>query len=187
MSTARASTDDGQYRLLPGEAPKLISISVDLITSLEIAPLLDPTSEARPASEEEEQGLYPYRSRALTGIEKLLAILALLFLLLAAVFIGLFAGTASQLKKARHQPTPTQTHTVDRPHATTTVTATTTVGHPTPTDKPDTKNQTCLSRECILLASEILQNIDDSIDPCEDFYMYASMLIPISDSNPIRH
>lgn len=110
-----------------------------------------------------------------------------MFLLLAATFVGLFAGTAVQLGKERHKPAVTQTYTsyVSEKHpATATVTATTTIGHggqhpfpvPAPTGKPEDKDkvEVCLSRECVLLASEILQNIDESVDPCEDFYSYAS-------------
>jgi endothelin-converting enzyme len=136
----------------------------------ETAPLLDPTTDAQPADET----TYTGRARTLTTIEKILAVAALLFLLLAATFIGLFAGTANQLKKARHQPAATHTHTVPGSHATTTVTATKTIGAPAPTGKPGHQNETCFSRECILLASEILQNIDDTVDPCEDFYSFAS-------------
>jgi len=138
--------------------------------TIETAPLLDPTTDAHAEHEED----YSNRSRALTKIERLLAVAAILFLLLAAVFIGLFAGTANQLKKARQQPAPTHTHVASGDRKTATVTATTTVFQPTPTAHPDPKNKTCLSRECILLASEILQNIDDTVDPCEDFYMFAS-------------
>ena len=137
---------------------------------VETAPLLNSTTDDHVAHEED----YSNRSRALTKTERLLAIAAILSLLLAAVFIGLFAGTANQLKKARHQPAPTHTHVPSGDHKTATVTATTTVSQPVPTAQPDPKNKTCLSRECILLASEILQNIDDTVDPCEDFYMFAS-------------
>jgi endothelin-converting enzyme len=114
------------------------------------------------------------RSRTLTTIEKALAVAALLFLLLSATFIGLFAGTAGQLKKARNKPAETVTRIASGSHPSATVTATTTVSGPIATGKPGKDSGICLTKECVTLASELLQTIDTTIDPCEDFYLFAS-------------
>jgi len=40
-------------------------------------------------------------------------------------------------------------------------------------DDPAPVLETCTSPECVIAASEIIQGMDLSIDPCEDFYLYA--------------
>lgn len=89
--------------------------------------------------------------KSLNGLEKALAALSILLLLLTAVFSGLFAGEAVKLKRERHRPPPSPPH---RNHPTSTVTATATVPGPTqtspvPPKQPGTpgKNVSCfLSR-----------------------------------------
>ncbi|KAF8654168.1 hypothetical protein AX16_003697 [Volvariella volvacea WC 439] len=65
--------------------------------------------------------------------------------------------------------TSTQTSTVTE---TQTSVTTTTVGLPGPT--PPSRDQPCLTPECIVLAGTILSSLDMAQDPCENFYDYAN-------------
>ncbi|WVQ69874.1 uncharacterized protein L199_008096 [Kwoniella botswanensis] len=149
-------------------------------TDEENAPLLDnPNSTPSSSSQSPLKAIFS-PSRPLTLLEKVLGGLAVLLLLLASIFIGLFAGAEGLLKKERgkhghggdgHGGWKTEYVTST---ATTTQYGTTTVVNPTPgpTGKPDQK--ICLSPECVILSSSILQSLNQSVDPCEDFYEFAT-------------
>lgn len=130
MAEPRASTDEGLSTRFPSETR-------DCLTSLlESAPLLNSQTHATTASA---------FSRPKTTREKALASIAVFFLLLASLFIGLFAGAEASFKKekGKHNSgggggpgwgTVTETKTDTQ---TETATATTThIGQPTGTPAP---------------------------------------------------
>ncbi|KAF8184897.1 hypothetical protein K438DRAFT_1837058 [Mycena galopus ATCC 62051] len=104
----------------------------------------------------------------LTPLTQVLLVVALALLLLSSVFIGLFAGEYTKLKQRERDG--------DRPSPTITVTATaiitTTAAPPGPTSPP--VEQACLTSECIILSASILSSLDESQDPCENFFDFAN-------------
>ncbi|KAL5532721.1 hypothetical protein ACEPAF_4495 [Sanghuangporus sanghuang] len=127
----------------------------------------------------------------LTTLTKILLVFALLLLLLTSVFIGLFAGAEHRLSHERGTRRPdwppttsTATSTVFETTTRTTTLATTgtvtatsppptaTIPAPLPTGVPE--SPLCTSPECVILSASIIQNLDESQDPCEDFYEFAN-------------
>lgn len=94
------------------------------------------------------------RPEELRPLERFLVILSVALLLLAAVFIGLFAGSQHKLAHRPASPAP-----VPAP------------GNPNP-DPPE--GDICTSKDCVLAASEILRSIDDTVNPCDDFYAFST-------------
>lgn len=113
MAEPRPSTDEGESQSDNGS------------DSAETAPLLADNGESQ--EHQHVAGIYD-PSRPLTRLEKVLAAVGLLLLIISATFIGLFAGTEHTLKKerGRHDIPTTVTYTTT---ATSTVPA-------APTGKP---------------------------------------------------
>ncbi|KAG8919503.1 hypothetical protein FRC02_001598 [Tulasnella sp. 418] len=102
-------------------------------------------------------------------LTKILLGLVLFLLILSSVFIGLFAGAEHRLSKGEGQATVTATHI-----ATQTAVVTVTASPPAPTHTKPAHEKPCLAADCIKLSASILASIDESEDPCEDFYQYAN-------------
>ncbi|KAJ7261339.1 hypothetical protein B0H12DRAFT_1106346 [Mycena haematopus] len=107
----------------------------------------------------------------LTPLTQVLLVVVLVLLLLSSVFIGLFAGEYTKLKQHERDgdkspPTPTITVTA------TSVITTTALPPPGPTSPP--VEPACLTSECIILSASILSSLDESQDPCENFFDFAN-------------
>ncbi|KAI9301252.1 hypothetical protein BJ944DRAFT_252466, partial [Cunninghamella echinulata] len=85
------------------------------------------------------------RSGRFTTLEKLLFVVSIGLFIFLAVFIGLYARRVYD----------------DNDH-----------GTPTPPIKDNNTTPLCLTPECVLTAAQVLQDIDLTVDPCEDFYAY---------------
>ncbi|SNX84419.1 related to Endothelin-converting enzyme 1 [Melanopsichium pennsylvanicum] len=90
----------------------------------------------------------------LRPLERFLVILSVALLLIAAIFIGLFAGSQHKLNHRPASPAP-----VPGP------------GNPNP-EPPE--GDICTSKDCVLAASEILRSIDETVNPCDDFYAFST-------------
>ncbi|EJD52946.1 zincin [Auricularia subglabra TFB-10046 SS5] len=103
----------------------------------------------------------------LTPLHKVLLVACIILLLLAATFIGLFAGAEHKLHTRPPKGDPVTTTTTVVQTATETATVTTTVvSEPT--------QSACYTAHCIKLSADILSSLDTSKDPCEDFYDFAT-------------
>nr|GAT59620.1 endothelin-converting enzyme 1 [Mycena chlorophos] len=136
----------------------------------EAVPLLrgdDDDNDVRTTEEPEDptflQRLESIVQEPLTPLTQLLLVVALVLLLLSAVFIGLFAGEYTKLKQREEAPKPTVTSTL---------VVTQTVAPPTPTGAPT--EEVCISANCIKLSAAILSSLDTTQDPCENFFDYAN-------------
>ncbi|KAI0807426.1 Metalloprotease [Fomes fomentarius] len=150
-------------------------------TDEERAPLLQNVShpDGGPEGQDEEatflDRLTVIVQEPLSPLTKVLLIATLIFLILSSIFIGLFAGAQHKLNtgggegKTTVVVTATATAT-----ATTTAIKTTTIGVPLPAPTEPPAEPVCISSPCINLASSVLSSLDESQDPCENFYEFAN-------------
>ncbi|CAL1704979.1 unnamed protein product [Somion occarium] len=157
-------------------------------TDEETAPLLQDVSHPDETLSHPSQPSFFERISAaakepLNPLTKFLCVVALFFLLLSSVFIGLFAGAQHRLNSdgggGINKPTTTtfttQTQTQTKTTTSTaisTTTATLSVPVPVPTHPPEEK--ACFTPECIVLASSIISSLDVTQDPCENFYDFTN-------------
>ncbi|KAI0341783.1 Metalloprotease [Trametopsis cervina] len=168
-------------------------------TDEEAAPLLQDVSHPDEANRANGRSLSERVSSAvqepLTPFTTILLILLLILLLLSSVFIGLFAGAQHRLnnRKGDDRPGSTETQTATATLTvpvtltatsgviTTTTAVSTTTFHttatvvipaPVPTGAPD--ETTCFSSNCVTLAASIISSLDETVDPCENFYDFAT-------------
>lgn len=90
----------------------------------------------------------------LRPLERFLVIFSIALLLLAAIFIGLFAGSQHKLSHRPDVPVPAPAP-----------------GNPNP-NPPE--GPICTTKDCVLAAGEILRSIDETVDPCDDFYAFTT-------------
>ncbi|KAF8343933.1 uncharacterized protein EI90DRAFT_3149425 [Cantharellus anzutake] len=121
-----------------------------------------------------------------TALSKSLLGFCLFLILLLSVFIGLYAGVQSRLSRVlRSAPTITETFKFTTSELRTvvrTVTSTRTITLPPPTPSPTV--ETCIARDCVVLAADVVKGFNNSNDPCEDFYEYANGGWDISTTIP---
>ncbi|EIW60033.1 Metalloprotease [Trametes versicolor FP-101664 SS1] len=113
----------------------------------------------------------------LSPLTQILLVATIIFLLLSSVFIGLFAGAQHKLNAGKGGGTTTIVVTATSTAvstATTTAVSTTTVAVPAPGPTSPPAEPVCLSPSCINLASSVLSSLDESQDPCENFYDFAN-------------
>ncbi|KAK4051442.1 hypothetical protein OIV83_002926 [Microbotryomycetes sp. JL201] len=107
----------------------------------------------------------------LNGLEKLFGLLVVVLLLLTATFAGLFAGEKVALDRQRHRSSPLPpSRTVTASPLPTTSSA----ALPGPTKKPSKNDQVCTTPTCVQVAAEVISGMDLTIDPCDDFYLFAN-------------
>ncbi|KAK4057153.1 hypothetical protein OIO90_001648 [Microbotryomycetes sp. JL221] len=112
----------------------------------------------------------------LNGLEKLFASLVIVLLLLTATFAGMFAGEKVALDRQRHRNVPSKPlPSTTQPAITLTTTATS--SEPTSTrqpSKPGRNDQICTTSTCVRVAAEVINAMDTTVDPCDDFYHFAN-------------
>ncbi|EIM20827.1 zincin [Wallemia mellicola CBS 633.66] len=112
--------------------------------------------EHEPLLNEDEIGDQPPPKR-ISKLNKILLAVIIGLIILLSVSVGLFAGAEVNYKKAQNAK---ETITVTQSYT------------PKPTQSPG--YNLCTTQSCVNAASEIMDSIDDSVDPCDSFYEYAN-------------
>jgi len=124
----------------------------------------------------------------------------LVLLILSSVFLGLFVGVEHRLSKIENGEG--QEKTVTATETSTSITTTTIISTAPPSEPTTPPTEVCHSgpavfilidyflvqipcadSDCIVLAASVLNSMDISMDPCEDFFGFASK----SRSPPIKY
>ncbi|KAI0748278.1 Metalloprotease [Daedaleopsis nitida] len=149
-------------------------------TDEERAPLLQNVSHPDGEALNDDEPIFLDRLSAivqepLSPLTQILLVATLIFLILSSVFIGLFAGAQHKLNSGGGGGKTTVVVTATTTaHVTTTAIPTTTVAVPAPGPTTPPAEPVCISPSCINLASSVLSSLDESQDPCENFYDFAN-------------
>ncbi|CAG8565518.1 11336_t:CDS:10 [Funneliformis mosseae] len=135
-------------------------------TSLENAPLLTPNDldeeetldggngvvERGPRTREaprDHTNFFPLRHGKFSHLETLLAFMCVLLLILMSVFAGLYARGRTNKHPQPEIPPPI----IPPPN--------------------DTIKEPCLTPDCVIIAAQIISDMDPTADPCDDFFQYS--------------
>ncbi|KAI0647206.1 Metalloprotease [Trametes meyenii] len=150
-------------------------------TDEETAPLLQNVSHPDDTVEAQEdrpsffERVTAVVQEPLSPLTQILLVATLVFLILSSIFIGLFAGAQHKLNTGKGGGGTTVTITATTTsQATTTAVTTTTVAVPAPSPTSPPEEPICLTASCINLASSVISSLDESQDPCENFYDFAN-------------
>ncbi|RIB08192.1 hypothetical protein C2G38_2111750 [Gigaspora rosea] len=115
----------------------------------------EPTQPRVPRTREaprDHTNFLPLRHGKFSRLETMLAFTCLLLLILMSIFAGLYASGKSN--KHIQDPPPSTTPT------------------PIPIPPPNPEGP-CLTPECVMIAGKIISDMDQTVDPCEDFFQYS--------------
>ncbi|CAG8759016.1 16073_t:CDS:2, partial [Racocetra persica] len=123
--------------------------------------LSEPAQPRTPRTREaprDHTNFLPLRHGKFTRLETMLAFTCLLLLILMSIFAGLYASGKSN----KHTITP------GPPQPSPSIPS-----EPLPPKDNDTVKGPCTTRDCVIIAGKIIDDMDQSVDPCEDFYLYS--------------
>ncbi|CAJ0917326.1 21458_t:CDS:10 [Entrophospora sp. SA101] len=164
-SSLRQQQLENQPLLNDDDSPNDPEEEENFIGSPSINKKNNPNSSKRPErslrtreAPRDHANFFPLRHGKFSTLEITLAFICVLLLILMSVFAGLY--TRGRSNKHTHPP-PHQTP-VPPPG-------------PIPTVIPppnDTEKDLCLTPDCVIIAAQILSDIDPEADPCDDFFKF---------------